>query len=294
LKIKEDIVRESLQRLGGLADVPLRPVLGMENPWGYRNKGHFQVGEKNGRIFLGFFEESSHALVKQSCHFLFSSGVNALLDFLEEILTRYKVKVAGNNSTGLRHILIRESRGNGEILIIFIYSGNDERDYRDKIKLISQEILHYFPKVVGICKNINPREKGPVLGIVTEVIEGKDWIEDKIGPLTFRISPSSFFQVNNTQAETLYNKAVEYAGLTGEENVVDAYCGVGTISLFLAKKAGKVTGIEIVPEAVRDAGKNAERNGITNAVFVTGEAERIMPEMVKKGERTITKIITDR
>ncbi|MDD4049278.1 MAG: 23S rRNA (uracil(1939)-C(5))-methyltransferase RlmD, partial [Clostridia bacterium] len=258
LKIKEDIIRDTLKRIGGIDNVAVQPVLGMENPWSYRNKGNFQVGEKNGEAYLGFFEEGSHQIVSYSCQHLFSPEVTALVDFLGDLLTRYKVKIASEDNLGLCNVLIRESRDNGEIIVAFIYSGV----YSDKLNIISQEIIHTFPKTVGICQSKNTKKVGAVLGKSIEIIEGKDWIEDKLGTFIYTISPASFFQVNNAQAEVLYEKVLEYAELTGKETVVDAYCGVGTISLFLAQKAKKVTGIEIVSEAVIDARKNAEKNNV--------------------------------
>ena len=295
LKIKEEIVRETLQRLGGIKDVLVRPVLGMSSPWGYRNKGHFQVGRRKGKVFLGFFEEGTHYLVTQPCRHLFSPKVTSLLDFLEEILTAFQIKVAETGVPGLRHLLIRESRASGEILVVFIYSGK----YCDKKEAIAREIYRKYPEVVGVCQSKNTSAAGPVLGNkqkgnmgnkaneanTVEIIWGRDWLKDKIGPFLFRISPASFFQVNSIQTAVLYEKVLEYAALSGKEEVVDVYCGIGTISLFLAQRARKVTGIEIVPEAVADARKNTERNGINNVEFVQGKAEKIMPQMVARGAR---------
>lgn len=300
LQIKEEIVRDTLRRLGGFAEITVLPVIGMENPWGYRNKGHFQVGLQQGKIKLGFFEEGSHCLVAEPCQHLFSAQVTALVNFLEEVLTAYQVKVAEAEAgvPGLRYVLVRESQATGEILIVFIYSGQ----YSDKKAEIAREIAGKYPEVVGVCQNKNTRAAGTVLGnefggnpgnIVgsgnksaqIELIWGRDWLEDRIGPFSFVISPASFFQVNSVQTAVLYEKALEYAALTGGEEVVDAYCGIGTISLFLARRARKVTGIEIVPAAVADAQKNAARNGVGNVEFWQGKAEVLLPEMASKGAR---------
>ena len=287
LKIKENIVRQALERIGGFKDIPVQPVLGMENPWGYRNKGHFQVGydRRENRVKLGFFEEGSHSLAQESCRHLFSPRVTSLLEFLEELLTAFQVKVAETKArtldSGLRHILIRESKANGEILVVFVYSGK----YCEKTKDISREISRKYPEVVGVCQSENKRKSGLVLGNKVEIIWGQDWLEDKIGSFTFRISPASFFQINSIQTAVLYEHVLRYSALSGAEEVVDAYCGMGTISLFLAQKAKKVTGLEIVPEAINDARKNAERNGIGNVEFRQGKAEKILPEMVAQGKR---------
>lgn len=300
LQIKEDIVQDTLRRLGGFTEIKVQPVLGMANPWGYRNKGHFQVGLQQGKIKLGFFEEGSHSLVAEPCQHLFSPKVTDLVKFLEGLLTAEQVKVAEAEAgvPGLRYVLLRESHATGEILVVFIYSG----PYSDKKEDIAREISRKFPEVVGVCQNKNTRAAGTVLGDEyggnsgnnvglgntakqIEVIWGRDWLEDKIGPFSFVISPASFFQINSVQTAVLYEKALEFAALTGEEEVVDAYCGIGTISLFLAQRARKVTGIEIVPAAVADAQKNAARNGVGNVEFLQGKAEVVLPEMAAKWAR---------
>lgn len=279
LEIKERIVRETLARIGGLPDVLVQPVLGMKNPWAYRNKGYFRVGIAQGKVKLGFVEEGSHDLAPVYCKHLFSSQVTVLISSLEDILSKYKVKVAGKKEKGLRHILIRESKATGEILVVFIVSG----EFSDEKEKITREICHRNPAVVGICQNYNPKPVGEVMGKETVILWGKGEIEDRIGPFSFTISPRSFFQVNNSQTEVLYEKVMAYAGLTGTETVIDAYCGIGTISLFLARKAQKVIGIEYVPEAVEDARSNGARNAVTNAEFFLGQAEILMPRLVKKG-----------
>lgn len=282
LRIKQEIVQDALQRIGGFKDVSVQPVLGMETPWRYRNKGCFQVGRRKDKVSLGFFEEGTHCLVAEPCRHLFSPKVTSLVDSLEEILSAFQVKVAQKGVPGLHQILIRESRAKGEILLGFIYSGK----YCDKKKAIAREIFRKYSEVVGVCQSENTKATGSILDRKVEIIKGRNWLEDKIGPLTFIISPASFFQVNSMQTNVLYEKVLEYVALSGEEEVVDAYCGTGTISLFLAKRARKVTGIEIVPEAVADARKNAERNGINNVEFVQGKAEKIMPQMVTRGARS--------
>jgi len=279
LELKRDIVTDALRRIGGFRELTVQPVLGMDKPWGYRNKGHFKV-EKNGAVIsLGFYEEGSHNLVNQSCTHLFSAKVGELLQGLTDILNRTGFPVEEEGSPGLRQIMIRESKARDEILLVFILSGQ----VPPHLKEITREICHNYPNVGGVCANINPRKGGPILGEKTEIISGKGEIEDQIGPFSFAVSPHSFFQVNNIQTEVLYAKAVEYAGLTGQELALDAYCGIGTISLFLAQKAKQVVGIEIVPEAIRDAVANARRNKVSNVEFIQGQAERVMPALVKKG-----------
>ncbi len=279
LRIKEQQVREALERIGGFTGIKVNPTLGMDEPWGYRNKGHFQVRKQNDRIVLGFYEEGSHQLAGQACRHLFSAQVTSLLAFLEERLTVHNVKTAIIPEQGLCRIMIRESKATGDILLVFVSTGTTI----GKIETISREICHEFPQVVGISLSRNARRIGPVLGQDTVVISGKGEITDCLGPFSFAISVPSFFQVNNVQAEVLYQKTVEYAGLTADNTVIDAYCGIGAISLFLAEKAGHVIGIESVIEAVDDAKRNAEENSVKNVEFIEGEAEKVMPRLVEQG-----------
>lgn len=279
LMIKENLVKESLRRIGGLTDIKANPVLGMEHPWGYRNKGHFHVGIVDEKIVLGFYEEESHEITPYSCKHLFSEEIVQVLTFLEEILNKHKITVYTKEGHGLRWIMLRESRSNREIIITFVSRG----EFSTELKNIAQEICNKFLSVVGVCLNYNEKPFGQIMGEKTEVILGKDRIEDSIGPFKYSISVQSFFQINNVQAEKLFDKAVEYAELTGNETVIDAYCGTGSISLFLAQKAKKVIGIELVQEAVEDARRNAELNKIENVEFIEGEAEKIMPNLVRQG-----------
>jgi 23S rRNA (uracil1939-C5)-methyltransferase len=279
LKIKENLVRDALLRIGGLKDIQVHPVLGMEQPWEYRNKGHFQVGLCEGRIVLGFYAEESHQINPYPCRHLFGAGITKLSAFLEELLNRHPVKVYGWDGCGLCWIMLRESRANGEILVTFISKG----EFSAEKEAIAREICHKFAGVVGVCINYKEKDSGPIMGRNTKIIVGRDWLEDRLGPFSYKISAQSFFQINNPQAEVLYDLAVRYAGLSGKETVIDAYCGIGSISLFLAQAAKKVIGIEIIPEAVADARENAKRNGITNARFILGEAEKTMPDLVKQG-----------
>lgn len=279
LMIKRNLVKETLRRIGGLTDIKVNLVLGMEYPWGYRNKGHFHVGLTDEKIVLGFYEEESHDIAPYSCRYLFSEEIITLLAFLEEILNKHKITVYAKDRLGLRWIMIRESSLNREIIITFVSKG----EFCSELKSIAREICNKFPNVVGVCLNHNEKPSGQILGEKTEVILGKDRIEDSLGPFKYSISIQSFFQINNVQAQKLFEKAVDYAGLTEKETVVDAYCGTGSISLFLAQKAKKVIGIELVGEAVEDAWRNAELNNIKNVEFIEGEAEKEMPNLVRQG-----------
>lgn len=279
LRFKGQIVKETLKRIGGLGEIPVHPVLGMAQPWGYRNKGVFQAGLKGEKIVLGFYEEGSHSLASRFCGHLFSPSVVQLLAYLEELLNTRGIRAAKENLPGLSHVLVRESRASGDILLVFFVSG----EYNGIDYGISREICLNNLKVVGVCQNKNPGAPGLVSGVKNRVIYGRGEIEDSIGPFNFLISAPSFFQVNTEQARVLYNKTLEYAGLSGRETVIDAYCGTGTITLFLARKAGRVIGIESVQEAVDDARKNAGRNDVRNVEFIRGEAEKTLPRLAAQG-----------
>ncbi len=274
LEIKRRIVESALHRIGGLRDVAIQPVIGAAAPWGYRNKGTFRIGRISGRAVLGFYEEGSHRLVPKHCEHLFSSSVTVLLSYLEEVLTEQGFGKEGHidRKTEIDHIMIRESRYKGEILLVF--SCFDE--LAEDIKYIARKVCDKFSMVVGVCRN----NKGKI-----HIVEGRDRIEEKIDDLLFDVSAKSFFQVNTEQAAVLYRKVMEYVGSTGQELVVDAYCGTGTISLFEAQKVRRVIGIESVSEAVRDAKNNAVKNGAANVEFKKGRVENILPKLVKDGLR---------
>ena len=281
LRAKEKQVRDALERLGGLKDVKVHPVLGMENPWSYRNKVQVPVGEQNGKFVAGYFKKRSHEIVDME-----NCGVELSMDDSVVLKVRDICKENGISPYNeqdhrgiLRHIMVRWAKQTGEIMIVLVTRTrqlpNDEEIVRDIVKAI--------PNVASIVQNINTKRTNVILGDRSMTLWGKSTITDSIGEVKFAISPRSFYQVNPDQTKVLYDKALEYAGLTGEETVIDAYCGIGTISLFLAQKAKKVYGVEIVEDAIKDAKRNAELNGITNAEFLVGAAEEVITNMAAEG-----------
>jgi len=281
LELKAQQVKDALFKLGGI-DVAVEPTLGMGYPWRYRNKGHFHLEKVDGEIMLGFYEPGSHDFIPAKASLLFSSVVNRLLSYLEEQLTLAGVSVYKRNKGQgyLRNIMIRESRATGEIMVIFVT--NDDAWLVDAVL---HSLLAVFPQVQSVYQNINKGNKPVILGNKFKPIWGKAFIQDTIGPFIFKISPQSFFQVNNEQAQVLYEKALEYADLSGEETVVDAYCGIGSIAIYAAKKAKEVIGIEVVEEAIKDARENTKLNNIFNTEFIVGKAEEWLPQWVKGGGR---------
>jgi len=281
LEMKKGIVENALNRIGN-QNIKASPTIGMKDPWRYRNKGHFQVNQEKRRVRLGFYKAGSYDFVPASGCLLFSLQINKLLSYLEEQLSLQKVTVY-NSKTGrgnLRNVLIRESRSTGETMVIFA----TKEDNLGFDQNVLNDLVRIFPQVVSIYQNINRSPKAVLLGKDFRLLKGKSDLEDALGPFKFKISPRSFFQVNAKQAEILNEKVLEYANLSGEETVIDSYCGTATISIYAAKQAQKVYGIEVEKSAVRDAKINCELNGISNLKLFTGKAEEWLYKWRRSGE----------
>lgn len=283
LKYKENQVRQVLTRIGKLEDVVVHPILGMDNPWHYRNKAQVPVGEKDGKLIAGFFKPRSHDIVDTDESLIQIPEINEAVQAVKEICGKLGIP-AYNEETHkgvLRHIMARYGQQTGELMVVIV-TRTGEIPFVEKIV---EEIVARLPKVKSIVHNVNSKRTNVILGDKTKVLWGSEVIYDFIGDVKFAISALSFYQVNPVQTKVLYDKALEYAALTGSESVIDAYCGIGTISLFLAQKARKVFGVEIVPEAIEDARKNAALNGIENAEFEAGEAEVVIPKWYEEGNK---------
>jgi 23S rRNA (uracil1939-C5)-methyltransferase len=281
LEMKKGIVENALDRIGN-QNIKALPTIGMKDPWRYRNKGYFQASQEKGMIRLGFYKAGSYNFVPASRCLLFSLQINRLVSYLEGQLSLQKVIVYNSKTGGgnLRNILIRESRSTGEIMIVFI-----TKEYNLGFgQNILNDLVRTFPKVVSIYQNINKSPKAVLQGKNFRILKGKPDLEDAIDPFKFKISPQSFFQVNTVQAEILNEKILEYANLSGEETVIDSYCGTATISIYMAKQAEKVYGIEVEKSAVRDAKTNCELNGISNLKLFTGKAEEWLYKWRRIGE----------
>jgi 23S rRNA (uracil1939-C5)-methyltransferase len=281
LKYKENQVRQVLTRIGKLEDVVIHPILGMDNPWHYRNKAQVPVGEKDGKLIAGFFKPRSHEIVDTDESLIQHNEVNDAINVVKEICSKYGIPAYQEETHKgvLRHIMARYGKQTGELMVVLITRSTD---LPHKNKLV-EEMIARLPHVKSIVHNVNSKRTNVILGEKTTVLWGNEVIYDYIGHVKFAISALSFYQVNPDQTRVLYEKALEYADLSGEESVIDAYCGIGTISLFLAQKARKVFGVEVVPEAIEDAKRNAELNGIKNAEFSAGEAEVVIPKWHKEG-----------
>ena len=279
LRFKEEKVKNNLERIGGFEELPMEPILGMDQPYRYRNKAQYPVGRnKDGKLIAGFFAGRTHSIIENRDCLLGSAENQMILDCILAHMERCGIEPYDEQShTGLvRHILIRTGYFTGEILVCMILNGS-----RIPQEEALSDALFAIPGMHSFSINENKRRTNVILGDKERIVRGPGYITDRIGNLTFRISAKSFFQVNPQQTERMYGLALEYAGLTGQEVVWDLYCGAGTISLFLAQKAKHVYGVEIVPEAIEDAKENARINGIDNVTFFTGKAEEIVPEFYR-------------
>jgi len=281
LKAKEKQVRDVLQRIGRLENIDVHPVLGMKEPWRYRNKAQVPVGEQEGGLIGGFYQQRSHKIIDMKECIIQQEKNDEVVQAVIEICSRYGVTAYDENTHkgDLRHVMARYGLTTGEVMVVLITRTNELPHKNEIIKEITERIKG----IKSIVQNINKQKTNVIFGDKTKVLWGEEVIYDFIGDIKFAISARSFYQVNPEQTKVLYEKALEYAGLSGNESVIDAYCGIGTISLFLAQKAKKVFGVEIVPEAIEDAKRNAELNGITNAEFAVGEAEMVIPKWYEDG-----------
>ena len=280
LRLKQKKVQDCITRIGGFDNVTVNPIIGMKKPEAYRNKGQFPVGtDRDGNPVLGFYAGRTHRIVPaKGCPMLFS-GHEDILEVIRNYMKNNSVK-AYDEETGkglVRHILLRKGFATGEIIVCLVING----EKIPKAEALYEE-LQKIPGVVGLCLNVNREQTNVILGERLIPLFGKASITDYIRDVRFEISPMAFYQVNPVQTEILYDTALSYAGLTGTETVWDLYCGIGTISLFLATKAGKVYGVEIVPEAIENAKANAKANHIENAEFYVGAAEEVFPRLTKQ------------
>ena len=294
LKFKENKVYNHLKRIGGMEEIPMEPIIGMEDPWRYRNKAQFPIGTgKDGQPIAGFYAGRTHSLIpvpELDC-FLGCEENKDLLRVILDFMKEFKITAYDENlHKGLvRHALLRKGFSSNELMVCLVINGNK----LPHAEQLVERLLKLPMNVASISLSVNKEKTNVIMG--TEIINlyGPGYITDKIGNIEYRISPLSFYQVNPVQTERLYGTALEFADLSGGETVWDLYCGIGTISSFLAQKAGKVYGVEIIPEAIDDARANAERNGIKNVEFFVGKAEEVLPEQYEKNQVYADVIVVD-
>lgn len=281
LRMKQQQVKDALTRIGHL-DTEVLPVIGCANPWNYRNKMQFPAAcGAEGLISIGCYAASTHSVIDTGSCMIQKEANNEVLTTVRKWMQRYGIS-AYDEKTGkglVRHVMSRVGVHSGEVMAVLITSAYDIPHKKELIEWL----IKYVPNLVSVVQNINKKPTNVVMGSKTRVLYGQPTITDSLGALNFNISAQSFFQVNSEQAEKLYNKALEYAALSGSETVVDVYCGTGTISLYLAKHAGKVYGIEIVAPAIEDAKKNAQDNNCHNAEFILGDAAEKLSQLLAEG-----------
>ncbi|MBT9172018.1 MAG: 23S rRNA (uracil-C(5))-methyltransferase RlmCD [Syntrophomonadaceae bacterium] len=282
LGLKRRLVATALQRLAGL-DLAVQPVLGMADPWRYRNKAQIPVGSANGAVVTGFYAPRSHRIISMdSCLLQHPANDRAILA-VREALQALAIPIYDETShTGLvRHIMVRTSFTTGKTLLVLATNGRQLPESKQLVKMLSVSLGN----LAGIVQNINTRRGNVILGNEEQLLCGLPYLEEKLGGLTFRVSSRSFLQVNTLQAEVLYAKVREYAALTGRETVFDLYCGAGTIGLYLSRQAKKVVGVEAISSAVTDARANAQINNIANTEFLQAQAEELVPKLLAGGYR---------
>ena len=281
LSFKTQQVENVMQRVAKLPEVPVLPTIGMNDPWHYRNKAQIPVRKIDNQLQTGFFRKNSHDLIPMEHFYIQDPEIDAAIVKIRDIMRKYSVKPynESDNTGNLRHIVVRRGYHTGEMMVVLI----TRTPKLFPISKIVPDILEAIPEVVSIVQNVNPKRTNVIFGDETILLHGSEKITDTIFDLKFEISARSFYQVNPQQTEVMYQKVKEYAALTGNEIVVDAYCGIGTIGLTLAQDAKQVYGIEVIEEAVKDAENNAKLNNIENATFTAGLAEELLPKLVENG-----------
>ncbi|MBC1212155.1 23S rRNA (uracil(1939)-C(5))-methyltransferase RlmD [Listeria booriae] len=280
LRMKQKQVAQVMKRIGK-QDVEVLPTLGMENPWNYRNKAQVPVGFVNGRLVAGFYQQRSHQIIDMNTCLIQQEENNEVIQTARAIFAKYYVEPYDETTRKgvLRHLMTRFATTTGELMLVIVTT---KLNFPNKEEIMA-ELQKSIPELTSLVQNVNTANTNVIFGEQTVVLAGREYIMDTIHGISFAISARSFYQVNPEQTEILYAEALKLAGLTGEETVIDAYCGIGSISLCLAKEAKHVYGVEIVPQAIEDARANAKLNKMDNVTFAVGKAEEVIPDWFKQG-----------
>lgn len=293
LDFKWNRVKDCISKIGGISEEIVNYPIGMnENPYRYRNKVQLPIGKVNGDIVIGFYAPRSHNIINIDSCLIQDEVADKVAKLTKEWINKYNIEPATvdgefNPKGILRHIMIRKAFKTGEVMVVLVAT-KEKVPFIDEFKKI---IIENIDEIKSIVLNVNPKNTNVILGEKCITLYGKDIIQDYIGNFKFNISPLSFFQVNPKQTEILYNKALEYANLTGKETVFDAYCGTGTITLFLSQKAKKVYGVEIIEPAIINAKENARINNVDNVEFFVGKSEEIIPQLINEGIKADTIVV---
>jgi 23S rRNA (uracil1939-C5)-methyltransferase len=286
-KYRTQTYEEQLSEKQKMVSDNLRPfckvekIIGMETPFHYRNKVHAVFSYEKGQVISGTYQEGTHRVVPVEKCMIEDEKADEIVATIRKLLKSFKIKTY-DEDTGyglLRHVLIRTGKVSGQIMVVLVLSSPILPSKNNFIKALRKE----HPEITTIVLNVNNKKTSMILGEKETVLYGKGYIEDILCDVRFRISSKSFYQINHTQTEVLYRKAMEYAGLTGKERIVDAYCGIGTIGLIAAKDAKEVIAVELNPDAVRDAVNNAKVNDIRNVQFYQNDAGKFMVQMAQEG-----------
>ncbi len=290
LAFKTKKVKDHLERIGGFSDVEVGFAKGMQDPWRYRNKAQFPVGGETGEPKIGFFANHSHRIIDTETCYLQNEINDTIVSMIRAFFTEYEITLYDETiHRGLvRHILTRIGKQTGEIMVCIVINGKHLPHSE-----VLVERLRSISGMTSIVLNKNTAQTNIILGEQVHILWGKPYITDCIGDVVFEISPLSFYQVNPMQTQILYQTALDFADLHGNETVLDLYCGIGTISLFLARHAKHVFGVEIVPEAIADAKNNAMQNHIENATFYAGAAEELIPQLYAKEALSADVVVVD-
>ena len=281
LQAKYDLVREAIEKYAKIKNVEIRFTIGMENPWDYRNKAQLPIREHRGEIITGLYEMGSHQLVDIGSCSIHHPKVNEMVQVTKEILKQLNIPVYDEkkNKGMIKHIVGRVGFETDEAQLTLITATEEI----PKVRELILELRFRLPYIRSIVQNINPLKTSIIFGNKTKVLWGEERITERLNQIEFTLSPRAFFQLNPEQTVKLYSEVEKASELTGKEIVVDAYCGVGTIGLWLAKSAKEVHGMDIIPEAIEDAKKNAEAGGYKNVKYTHGKAEELLPKWAKQG-----------
>ena len=290
LELKTNEVKQVISRIGKLENVEIHETIGMQSPCRYRNKAQFPIQNINGSTAIGFYKKKSHDVIPTDMCVIQHDINDKIIKIIKTYIQAYNVSIYNETThTGvLRHLVTKVGFTTNEVMVVLVANGTNLPHLNELASVLQENI----PGFKTLVLNINKAKTNVILGKENKVIYGNGKINDYIGDLVFEISPLSFFQVNPVQTEVLYNKALEYAELKENDTVFDIYCGIGSISLFLAQKATKVYGIEIVEDAIKDAKINAKLNNLNNVEFYVGKAEEVVPKMYSEG-KTANVVVVD-
>jgi tRNA (uracil-5-)-methyltransferase len=283
LEAKRDIVIQAFERHfhKPLEESKIRKTIGMDNPWHYRNKSQFQVGKEKEKVIAGLYSLNSHRLIDIHACLIQHESTTRITNMVKMILQDLNISIYNERKqTGvIRTIVVRVGFHTGDVQVVLVTATKDI----PRKELLISEIKRRLPEVKSIVQNINGQKTSLIFGDETSLLEGEAYIQEVLGDLSFELSARAFFQLNPIQTLKLYKEVKKAAALTGKEKIVDAYCGVGAIGLWLAKEAKEVRGMDITPEAIEDAKKNAAKHGFTNTMYVVGKAEQWLPAWAKEG-----------